>query len=118
MLKRLISFTMLSLLISCGEPRPKQGADGYVFGQRQYEKSVVHIEIVTYQTRAELIKAAKDRGVTDPGIVAFSVLRPPTFDRCTIHMVDPSVSYDPEFMGHELAHCVYGQWHTDNNSFR
>lgn len=30
---------------------------------------------------------------------------------CTIYTIDPSVSYQPEFIGHELMHCFHGAWH-------
>lgn len=105
------------LLASCNSPAPDQGADGYTFGEKQYERSTVRINIVTYQSRADLQRALGNAGNVDPSnVVAFSVLVPP-FDVCTIHMVDPSVSYDPEFVGHEMLHCVYGQWHKNNNTF-
>lgn len=31
--------------------------------------------------------------------------------KCTIYMLDARIRYEPEFIGHEFAHCVYGQWH-------
>ena len=99
------------LLAGCNNP---QGADNYSFGNKQYEKDSVQVSIVTYDSPAKLQKVAKyEYGVNSPTLVAFSILRPP-FDTCTIHMVDPSVSYQPEFVGHEFLHCVYGQWHTSN----
>jgi hypothetical protein len=30
---------------------------------------------------------------------------------CTIHIVDPAKDYRPEWIGHELTHCLHGQWH-------
>jgi hypothetical protein len=92
----------------------QQGADNYSFGTKQYEKDSVQVSIVTYESPAKLQKIAKDKyRINSDTLVAFSVLRPP-FDKCTIHMVDPTVSYEPEFVGHEFLHCVYGQWHTSN----
>jgi hypothetical protein len=31
-------------------------------------------------------------------------------------MVDPKVEYQPEFVGHEMLHCFYGQWHKNNKT--
>lgn len=115
MLKRISTLIMILALASCGSGG-NTGSDGYKFGKTQYEKSTVQINVVTYKTQAELVKASKARGVDSPDVVAFSVLRPP-FDTCTIHMIDPKVKYQPEFVGHEFLHCVYGQFHSDNNSF-
>lgn len=103
-------------LTSCSEQRPV-ARDGYRFGTKQYELNNVQVEIKTYSSARELQAAAvrADKTLTNPeGIVAFSVISPPS-NNCTIHMVDPSVSYEPEFVGHEFLHCVYGQWHTSND---
>lgn len=111
-----VAAVFLLFLASCG-PTPQQGADGYTFGQRQYEKTTVQVNIVTYKSQRDLQKALGTRaGVDASNVVAFSELRPP-FDVCTIHMVDPSISYKPEFVGHEFLHCTYGQWHKNNSSF-
>ena len=114
MLKKLLPIFLILGLTSC-DTGPREGSDGYKFGQPQYERSQVQINVVTYKNRNYLLAAAKARGVDNTDVVAFSVLRPP-FDTCTIHMIDPRVSYEPEFVGHEYLHCVYGQWHTNNDS--
>lgn len=114
MLKKFLPVALLLTLTSC-DTGPEAGADGYTFGQPQYEKQQVQVAVVTYNTRNELLEAARSRGVNNPELVAFSVLKPP-FDICTIHMVKPTVSYEPEFVGHEFLHCIYGQWHTNNES--
>jgi len=114
-----IFFTLILLLASC-DNGPNKGADGYTFGQKQYEKETVQINIVTYNSDEELSAIVKTKlrntNIDPKTVVAFSVLVP-SGDVCTIHMVDPSVSYRPEFVGHEFLHCVYGQWHKDNNTF-
>ena len=89
-------------------------ADGYNFGNPSFEKSKVEVVFVTYETRAEFMEAAKKRGVASLELQAFTELRDP-FNKCTIHAMDPRVKYQPEFIGHELAHCFYGQWHTNNS---
>lgn len=116
MLKKLLLISSFALLLNGCDTAPKTGPDGYTFGTKQYEKSEVTINIVTYQSRKELLVVAKTFGVTNSDLAAFSILRGPNFNRCTIHMIDPSVIYEPEFVGHEMLHCFYGQWHTDNES--
>ena len=115
MLKKLITLSALVFLLNGCDVGPKQGSDGYTFGKPQYVKEQVQIKTVLYGSNAELQTAAKSMGVKNPDIVAFSVLKAP-FDVCTIHMVDPTIDYTPEFIGHEFAHCLYGQWHTNNAS--
>jgi len=91
-------------------------ADNYQFGKKQYENSRVTVDIVTYESRNDLQKEARKYGVTDPNLAAFSLLFKNDQSKCTIHMMDPSISYEPEFAGHEFLHCVYGQWHRDNST--
>lgn len=117
MLKKLFTTALLAFafaLTSC-DTGSNTGADGYQFGKAQYERQQVQVNIITYQKQSDLLKEAAMHGATSPTIVAFSVLRPP-FDTCTIHMIDPRVRYEPEFVGHEFLHCAYGQWHTNNDS--
>jgi hypothetical protein len=109
-----ISLALILFLTACN-PQPKQGADGYKFGEKQYENQTVKVNIVTYKSSKEIQTAAKAKGANYPNVVAFSELQSP-YDTCTIHMIDPLVSYEPEFVGHEFLHCAYGQWHKDNNS--
>jgi hypothetical protein len=119
MMSRLLTaLTLLAAvsLTSCDQPVNRVAADGYKFGQSSFVRNHVKVKFVTYKTRTEFISAARKRDIENPGIVAaFTELQPP-FDTCTIHIVDPQISYEPEWLGHELAHCLYGQWHTDNNS--
>ena len=114
----LIGFAALGLfaLASCDVAKPT-GLDGYTFGTPQFEKSSVNVNVVTYKTRAEFLVAARKYGVASDQLAAFSVMQPPLFNTCTIHMMHPAAKYYPEFIGHEFTHCVYGQWHTNNNSF-
>lgn len=45
-------------------------------------------------------------------IVAFSQYNN---QNCIIHIVEPEKLYVPEFYGHEIMHCVYGDWHPGQN---
>ena len=115
MSKKIFTTILLAFALTSCDPGPKTGADGYKFGTPQYEKQEVTVKVVTYNSQRELVAAAKQFGVDNADVMAFSVLRPP-FDVCTIHMVSPKADYQPEYIGHEFAHCVYGQWHTNNDS--
>jgi hypothetical protein len=115
MFNKFFTVTLFAFIVASCKPVPNTGADGYQFGTPQYEKQQVLVNVVTYNTQKELLASAKAKGVNDTEIVAFSELRAP-FDVCTIHMVKPTVKYEPEFVGHEFLHCSYGQWHTSNQS--
>jgi hypothetical protein len=111
-MKYFILLLFVLMLTSC-DPVPKKGADGYVFGQPQYQRNQVDVNIVTYSKR-EFDKQLVKRKLPNT-TAAFTELKYP-YDVCTIHMIDPATRYEPEFVGHEFLHCVYGQWHTNNTS--
>ena len=112
-MKKILAISLL-FLASCNQPNV--GADQYQFGNKQYENTAVAVSIVTYDSKADLLREARKYGVNNPDLVAFSLLSPTRKDVCEIHMMDPNVRYQPEFVGHEFLHCVYGQWHTNNDS--
>ena len=108
-----IALIFVALLLGSCERTPNKGADGYVFGQKQFHRNTVQVNVVTY-TQPEFNKQLVKLKLPET-TVAFTELTYP-YDTCTMHIVDPSISYVPEFVGHEFLHCVYGQWHTNNES--
>ena len=116
-MKKFILLLPLVLLSSCNQQNSTTpGSDNYRFGQKQYENKSVSVEIVTYNSRAKLKRESRKYGVTSDTVVAFTLLSKNDQTKCTIHMMDPYNAYEPEFVGHEFLHCVYGQWHTNNES--
>lgn len=103
-MKRLILAPLALILAGCNG-----SADGYQFGDPEFERAKPNIEIVTYES-VSAVRAAAPKGAHVEGrdLMAWAVLRK---DGCTIHVLDPSVSYQPEWLGHEVAHCVWGRWH-------
>ena len=111
---RYVLLLLFALMLGSCDPAPEKGKDGYVFGEPQYERETVKVNIVTYseqEFKKELIK-----NKLPSTTAAFTVLKYP-YDTCTIHMVYPAINYEPEFVGHEFLHCAYGQWHKDNTTF-
>lgn len=106
-MKKFLAACALALLASCGEA---PAADGYTFEQEEFFRPAQPIEIVAYDSVADLRRAASKLVKLDDGreLMAFGLIHP---DKCVIHMVKPSADYQPEWIGHELTHCVYGRWH-------
>lgn len=106
----------LALLTACDN---RQSSDGYEFGEPSMEVTFSAVEIITYDNYSDLKRAAIEKGVKKDetvGLEAFSevVRAAPNGSLCKVHMIDPKVKYVPEFIGHEMTHCFYGQWHTSN----
>ena len=98
-------FLLLLLLAACDSSR--KGDDGFLFTKKETDYSTITVHIKTYATDAELNAAAKARGV-NAEVNAWGVLKG---SECTIHVRDPSLSYQPEFIGHEITHCIWGRFH-------
>lgn len=117
-MKYIILFLTI-LLVSCGDGSSKQkGTDGYYFEKETFKRTKFEIELVLLNSPAEVSAEVKKRirsveGTIEPkNVAAFSIVRE-SDTRCTIYTVDPKIMYEPEWLGHELTHCIYGVWHRE-----
>jgi hypothetical protein len=110
---RTLTRTSIALLLFLSAVALSQkGTDGYEFGEPQYFKEYVYIKIVRYDTQAELAIASSDHGFEMwQAVRAFAVMSKDPLGVCEIHIVDPVQIYTPEYYGHEVLHCFYGNWH-------
>ena len=104
-MKRVVLASLL-LLGACGQP---QAPDGYEFRGREWTRPETQLVIVEHKTQADLVKAAP-KGTEQEGhkLMAWSRITP---TRCEVHVVAPETSYEPEWLGHEVAHCSWGRRH-------
>jgi len=91
--------------------RQNPGPDGYAFERKEYTQTRLDVRIVEHASYRELLAAMPNGGPPRAvrKVQAWSNISPDGF--CEIHIIDQSVSYTPEAIGHELAHCIYGRWH-------
>ena len=85
--------------------------DGYIFEGKQFTNQDIRVRMVYYDDLDDLQLEADIRGFADSQLImAFA-----QSDReyCEIHTMDPEVEYKPERYGHELMHCIHGNWHFD-----
>lgn len=96
------------------------GKDDYAFHSKEFENKQVLVTVVTFKTwdefRAEVKRQKLPLSSNDGDIIAFSVVDKDDKRFCTIYMIDPETQYLPEYTGHEFFHCLYGQWHINNDS--
>lgn len=113
-----ISYETDSIQVPAKEAKiAKLGLDGYYIEREEYRHESINVKIVRYRSHQKLIDSwIKKFGAIDlPGdktIRAFSEWRvTPIGVTCTIHIVEPKIDYQPQFMGHELMHCMSGSFH-------
>lgn len=111
MFKKLVLAMALLFATSCGDQvGTNTGKDGYKFETKEYQKQTITVAIQVFQSQAALAAYAKENNIKAQNLAAFAKLYP-SVDKCTIFVVDPGARYEPEFIGHEFAHCVWGRWH-------
>jgi len=106
-----LAIVVLLVIVSC--QKKNVGADGYYFEQETFTRLENHVTVVLVKDQTEMTKLLAEHGRTvEAGreVAAFSVLSMED-SSCTIYMIDPKISYQPEFIGHEFVHCLYGNWH-------
>lgn len=97
------------LLTACDQ----RSDDGYAFEREDFKRAHIAVTIVTHPSLTDLQRAGGKAGADAGGdreLAAFSTLSM-TGPACTIHIVDPHVRYEPEMLGHEMTHCIYGRFH-------
>lgn len=95
------------LLLGC---KQQAAPDGYAFASAEYVQTEIALRVVLVPTQAELRRIAP-RTVENPeNLMAFGRISS-DHKTCTVYMVDARTHYQPQWMGHEFAHCVYGRWH-------
>jgi hypothetical protein len=109
MKKILAGALALLALASCNE----QGStDGYYFEpvpRLEERRIIVKTHPSLEALKSEFSKYPSAPNISrDRALQAFSVISSTT---CTVHIVDPAVRYMPEFIGHEIVHCLYGEFH-------
>jgi hypothetical protein len=96
------------LLVSCG---PSQSSDGYYFESVDMPNTHRQITIITHPSLIDFSNEIQKRHIKRDGeVFGFSVINP-IKNSCEVHIVDPALRYKPEELGHEITHCLYGNFH-------
>lgn len=110
---RLFLISLLIFTVSCSTapvPKPK-GKDGYRFEVKDTEMLTPNIEFIIIKNRKEYNDIRKRFfGHHWNTVQAFTRWRPES-KTCIIYIKDPMWMYQPEYIGHEVAHCIWGNWH-------
>ncbi len=97
-------------------PIHKLGVDGYYIERITMSRYEFLLHIHAAKDQDELYKFYQDVfGHGAPvGLKGFSLIHPKGGD-CQVYIVDPKVSYEPEYLGHEITHCIYGFFHNSQH---
>jgi hypothetical protein len=96
-----------------------RGIDGYYFQNTnkllKTPQSQIVVTIVRHPSYKDLNKHFGEK--SPPGFTTRAYTTwTPDGTHCTIHMVDPSIDYQPQYIGHEFIHCMYGDFHPSQDA--
>lgn len=118
-MKNIIIVFLLGLVLAgCEQNSSTKAKDGYYFEKETFTRTEFPIEVKLMQSEAEMRAAYREKSknqsaqVDTKSLAAFAVIRR-NDNKCTIYMLDPKVKYQPEYIGHEFVHCIYGEWHKE-----
>ena len=119
-LKVLGSALLLLFISSCDTDTNKKASDEYYFEDKEYtliEQDYIFVVVDNKEEWNDLVKQYVGRAYTGDQMGAFSRLRLNRQDpnlagsECIVYIKDPTWVYEPEFIGHEIVHCLFGKWH-------
>lgn len=108
-----LAVAIIVALASC-DTGPRSGSDGYKFESKEFERNEIELEVVVIPNQAEFNRLKRIHAPDVEGLQAFGSFSLST-NQCTIYIKDPSWTYEPEWIGHEIAHCIWGRWHGNRN---
>ena len=103
---------------SAGSSVSDKAADGYSWEGATKNVNPVTINIVAHENIWSLRAAAViwAPSLDAPILRGFSYMQ--RNGTCVIHIIDPEEDYQPEIIGHEVAHCAYGSFHARTIGYR
>lgn len=90
-----------------------RGDDGYIIERSEFDHRYLTLRLHLYRSVSSFEKAAKANGVASTSKIktkGFTFYNPNSLV-CDMYIYDPKYDYEPEFIGHELVHCLYGDFH-------
>lgn len=87
--------------------------DGEYFQKKEYShEQDVEMSFVVHRSWRSLRQSAIEHKIPHASTVkAFSIIKAADTKVCQVHFLDPAVEYMPEYLGHEITHCLYGRFH-------
>lgn len=113
-----ILLLMIALLLAACDSSPS-APDGFTFEQTSERleppRQLVVVTVASQDDLNALYERTKnaEKLPSNAELFGFGVISSRT---CTIYIVDPKLTYKPEHYGHELTHCLYGNWHPNQKA--
>jgi len=108
------SFLIIVLLLStsaAAQKVGKYGTDDFRFLQKEIENLTPGVEFILMKNEEDFDSMRKKfLGAQWRSVSAFTLWNEEK-GTCKIYIKDPTWRYEPELIGHEVAHCIWGRFH-------
>lgn len=109
---------LVLMLLPLGANAQKYGTDNFRFLEKEYENLTPGVEFVLMKDDREYdAMRRKHLGVQWDTISAFTYWNQEK-GTCKIYIKDPAWKYEPELIGHEVAHCIWGRFHNGRKGMK
>ena len=88
----------------------RPATDGYTFSEKQFEHLDIRVKVILFKSKKEWKQHLQSQHFNDMEIFGYAIISP-NKNTCDIYMIDPKTSYQPDAIGHEFLHCLFGQFH-------
>jgi len=96
----------------------KYGTDDFMFLQKEIENLTPGVEFILAKNQKEFDAFRKEfLGSNWKNVSAFTLWNEDK-GTCKIYIKDPVWKYEPELIGHEVAHCIWGRFHKGNRGLK
>jgi len=96
----------------------KYGKDDFKFLVKDGENLTPKVEFILLKNQQEYDSVRKQYlGTNWKNISAFTLWND-SKGTCKIYIKDPKWKYEPELIGHEVAHCIWGRFHKGRKGLR
>jgi len=121
-MRRLLIALLTLANVSCASSTPENlrvpytaqldvAKDGHRFLQKEYENLTPGVEFILMKDEDQQKEVLRDVfGRQWKKIAGFTYWNEEK-GTCRIYVKDPAWIYEPEYIGHEVAHCIWGRFH-------
>jgi len=96
----------------------RYASDDYRFIVKEYENLHPQLNFILLKNEDEYNSVRKEKlGLQWDSVSAFTLWIPETGE-CTVYIKDPEWKWEPELIGHEVAHCIWGRYHRGKEGLR
>lgn len=117
-MKKYVIFLLLIATTVQAQRLGQYGKDDFRFLQKEIENLTPGIEFILLKNQEEYDAARKlHLGRRWKNVSAFTLWNE-SAGTCKVYIKDPDWSYEPELIGHEVAHCIWGRFHKGDKGLK